>query len=91
MRTMTADGLIACANRFSPKETANRLAAAVTARGISVMARIDQAAAMVAVDMESRPTEVLLFGNPRARHVYRTLNIRGARSGKSRFNIFDNN
>ena len=63
---MTADGLIACVSKFGPKETMDRLAAAVTARGISVMARIDHAAAATAVGMKLRPTEVLIFGNPQA-------------------------
>jgi uncharacterized protein (DUF302 family) len=63
---MTADGLIACVSQFGPKETMDRLAAAVTTRGISIMARIDHAAAAAAVGMELRPTEVLIFGNPRA-------------------------
>ena len=63
---MTADGLIACVSRFGPKETMDRLAAAVTSRGISIMARIDHAAAAAAVGMELRPTEVLIFGNPQA-------------------------
>ena len=43
----------------------DRLAAAVTTRGISIMARIDHAAAAAAIGMELRPTEVLIFGNPR--------------------------
>ena len=63
---MTADGLIACISKFGPKETMDRVAAAVTSRGISIMARIDYAAATAAVGMELRPTEVLIFGNPRA-------------------------
>jgi uncharacterized protein (DUF302 family) len=63
---MTADGLIACVSKFCPKETMDRLAAAVTSRGISIMARIDHAAAAAAMGMELRPTEVLIFGNPRA-------------------------
>ncbi|MBV8337687.1 MAG: hypothetical protein JO358_20085 [Alphaproteobacteria bacterium] len=42
---MTADGLIACISKFDPKETGDRLAAAVTSRGISIMARIEHAAA----------------------------------------------
>ena len=63
---MTADGLIACTSKFGPKETVDRLAAAVTTRGISIMARIDHAAAAAAVGMELRPTELLIFGNPRA-------------------------
>ncbi len=42
----------------------DRLAAAVTSRG--VLARIDHAAAAANVGLELRPTEVLIFGNPRA-------------------------
>lgn len=63
---MTPDGLIACVSKFGPKETMSRLAAAVTTRGISIMARIDHAAAAAAIGMELRPTEVLIFGNPQA-------------------------
>jgi len=63
---VTADGLIACVSKFGPKETMDRLAAAVTTRGISIMAGIDHAAAAAAIGMELRPTEVLIFGNPRA-------------------------
>ena len=63
---MTADGLITRTSKFGPKETMDRLAAAVTSRGISIMARIDHAAAAAAAGMELRPTEVLIFGNPQA-------------------------
>ena len=42
----------------------DRLAPAVTTRGMS--ARIDHAAAAAAIGMELRPTEVLIFGNPQA-------------------------
>jgi uncharacterized protein (DUF302 family) len=63
---MTPDGLIACVSKFGPRETMDRLAAVVTSRGISIMARIDHAAAAAAIGMELRPTEVLIFGNPRA-------------------------
>jgi uncharacterized protein (DUF302 family) len=49
-----------------PKETMDRLVAAVTHRGMTVLARIDHAAAAVKAGLELRPTEVVLFGNPRA-------------------------
>lgn len=62
---MTPSGLVACVSSFGPKETMDRLAVAVTARRISIMARTDHAAATAAVGMELRPTEVLIFGNPR--------------------------
>jgi uncharacterized protein (DUF302 family) len=63
---MTPDGLTACVSSPGPKETMDRLIAAVTSRGMTVLARIDHAAAAVKAGMELRPTEVVLFGNPRA-------------------------
>jgi uncharacterized protein (DUF302 family) len=63
---MTPDGLTACVSSHGPKETMDRLIAAVTSRGMTVLARIDHAAAAVKAGMELRPTEVVLFGNPRA-------------------------
>jgi len=63
---MTPEGLIVHASLHGPKETMDRLARAVTGRGMAVLARIDHAAAAVAAGMALRPTEVLIFGNPRA-------------------------
>ena len=63
---MTSEGLMACGRKFGPKEPMDQLAAAETTRGISIMARIDHAAAAAAVGMALGPTEVLIFGNPRA-------------------------
>jgi uncharacterized protein (DUF302 family) len=63
---MKPDGLTARASEFLPKETMDRLVTAVTGRGMAVMARIDHAGAAAKVGMELRPTEVLIFGNPKA-------------------------
>ncbi len=63
---MTPDGMIANLSKFDPKATADRLAAAVGRRGMTVLARVDHAAAARAAGMDLRPTEVLLFGNPKA-------------------------
>lgn len=63
---MAPEGLITLASRFEPKETMDRLAAAVAARGMAVLARIDHGAAAAGVGLDLRPTEVLIFGNPRA-------------------------
>ena len=61
---MTPDGSTICPSHHGPKETMDRLIAAVTGR-MTVLARIDHAAAAAKVGMELRPTEVVLFGNPR--------------------------
>ncbi len=63
---MTPEGLTICPSGYGPRETMDRLVAAVTARGMAVLARIDHAAAAAHAGLELRPTEVLVFGNPRA-------------------------
>jgi uncharacterized protein (DUF302 family) len=63
---MTPEGLIVIPSRFGPKETMDRLADAVAGRGMTVLARIDHAAAATQAGMDLRATEVLIFGNPKA-------------------------
>lgn len=45
--------------------TMDRLVAAVEGAGATVFARIDHAEGAAGVDMELRPTELLIFGNPK--------------------------
>jgi len=63
---MTPEGLIVRASRHEPKETMDRLAAAIAAHGVAVVARVDHAAAAATVGLALAPTEVLIFGNPKA-------------------------
>ena len=63
---MTPPGLTILPSQFGPEETMDRLAAAVTERGLSILARIDHAAAAAQVGLELRPTALLIFGNARA-------------------------
>ncbi len=60
---MAPAGLISVASTFSPKETVERLEAAIKSKGLTLFARVDHAAGAKAVGMDLRPTEVLLFGN----------------------------
>jgi uncharacterized protein (DUF302 family) len=63
---MTVEGLISVPSRFGAKETMDRLEAALRANGVSIFARIDHAAGAAAVGENLRPTELLIFGNPKA-------------------------
>lgn len=54
------------AGHGSVAEVAARLAAAVIAAGLTVFDRIDHGANAAAAGLELRPTELLIFGNPRA-------------------------
>lgn len=65
MSNTSENGLITIASRFSVRETIDKLAAAATSAGLRVFARIDHAEGASQVGMELRPTELLLFGNPR--------------------------
>jgi len=60
---MPVPGLITHRSAFDPKQTADRLAAAIPARGLTLFARVDHAAGAAAVGLPLRPTELLLFGN----------------------------
>ncbi len=60
---MAPAGLVSIASTFGPKETAERLEAAIKSKGLTVFARVDHAAGAAAVGMALRPTEVLMFGN----------------------------
>ena len=63
---MSVEGLIVRPSRHDPKATMDRLVAAVTSRGVAVIARVDHAAAAAAVGLALAPTEALIFGNPKA-------------------------
>jgi len=60
-----ADGLITIPSTHSVKDTIDRLEAAVKAKGLTVFARIDHAKGARDVQMDLRPTELLIFGNAR--------------------------
>jgi uncharacterized protein (DUF302 family) len=64
--TMSEDGLVTLASKFSVKETLDRLETDLKAKGITVFARIDHAAGAASVAMPLRPTKLLIFGNPKA-------------------------
>ena len=59
------EGLLSIRSRFGPKETMDRLEAAIRAQGMKIFARIDHAAGASEAGLELRPTEVIIFGNAR--------------------------
>lgn len=59
---MMPEGLTTVASDYDPRETMDRLVAAVTDRGMQVFARIDHEAGAAAAGMSLRPTELLIFG-----------------------------
>jgi uncharacterized protein (DUF302 family) len=63
---MAVDGLTTLPSSHGPKDTMDRLEAALKAKGMTIFARIDHAAGAAQVGLPLRPTELLIFGNARA-------------------------
>jgi uncharacterized protein (DUF302 family) len=60
------DGMVQLAAQGSVADAWARLEAAVTARGLTVFARIDFAADAASARLFLRPMRLMVFGNPRA-------------------------
>ncbi|WP_216635968.1 DUF302 domain-containing protein [Neptunicoccus sediminis] len=60
-----ADPMITKTSPHSVAETIDRLATAVEGAGAKIFARVDHAEGAKSVDMELRPTQMLMFGNPK--------------------------
>ena len=63
---MSSERLVTVRSSFPHEETVQRLEAAVRQEGMTPFAHIDHAAGGAEVGLVLRPTEVLIFGNPRA-------------------------
>src|SRR5215831_6563710 len=62
----TNDGLVTLPSAHSAAETVERMKALLAKKGIQLFAHIDHAAEAKKVGLLLRPTQVLIFGNPRA-------------------------
>jgi len=60
------EGLTTIPSNFAPSETMDRLETEIRAHGMTVFARINHAALAADAELALRPTEVIVFGNPRA-------------------------
>ena len=60
-----ADGLISVKSSHTVKATADRLENILKQKGMTVFIRIDHAAGARKVDQKLRPTELIVFGNPK--------------------------
>lgn len=61
-----ANGVVTRRSRYSFDETLQRLRSAIEARGASVFAVIDHAGAAAQAGLTMPPTQVMIFGSPRA-------------------------
>jgi uncharacterized protein (DUF302 family) len=59
------EGLVTKPGRNSVPETMDRLVTVVQSKGMTVFARIDHAAEAEKIGLKMRPTQLLIFGNPK--------------------------
>lgn len=65
--TSTPDnGMVHLSSPYPVPETFKRLEAIVAARGISILARIDHSGDAAKAGLKMHPTQLLIFGNPKA-------------------------
>ncbi len=66
MTPTTEDGLVTVQSPVSVRETIDRIESFAAAHGLISFARVDHAAGAAKVGMTLRPTELILFGHPKA-------------------------
>jgi uncharacterized protein (DUF302 family) len=59
------NGIVTKASKHSVQETMDRFAAAATERGFTIVARVNHAGAAAKAGLRLRPTQLLIFGNPK--------------------------
>ena len=62
---MPDNGLVSVQSQFSARVTTDRLLTAFSERKLTVFARIDHSAGAASVGLSLRPTELVIFGNPK--------------------------
>lgn len=62
----TEDGLVTLESNYSVKETADRFESIIKEKGLTLFSRIDHQKNAKGVNLVLRPTEIILFGNPKA-------------------------
>lgn len=60
------NGLVHLSSPFSVSETTKRLEAALQSKGIAIFCHVDHSGEAEKVGMKMHPTQLLIFGNPKA-------------------------
>lgn len=63
--TFAEDGLVTLKSIHEVSQTIDRLEKIISEKGLTIFTRIDHAAGAKKVDIELKPTELLVFGNPK--------------------------
>lgn len=62
---LNTDGIIKIKSKHSVTETINKLEAVLNKKGMTIFKRVDHTAGASKVGLDLRPTELLIFGNPK--------------------------
>ena len=62
---LASEGLVKLESNHSVKETADRFESIAKSKGLTLFARVDHQKNAQGVGLELRPTEVIIFGNPK--------------------------
>jgi len=62
---MTGEGIISKASKYSVAETLDRVESVLRTKGMTVFARVDHSGEAEKVGLNMRPTQLLIFGNPK--------------------------
>jgi uncharacterized protein (DUF302 family) len=60
-----ADGMVSVESAYSVAETADKFESIIKKKSLTLFARIDHQKNASGVDLELRPTELIIFGNPK--------------------------
>lgn len=66
LSAVAAEGMVKVKSAHPVAATADKLANAITGKGLNVFARINHTEGAQEAGMELRPTELVIFGNPKA-------------------------
>lgn len=66
MASIPDNGIAHVSSPYSVPETLKRIETIVQARGLAILARIDHSGDAAKVGLTMHPTELLIFGNPKA-------------------------
>lgn len=66
MTSPSDNGIVHLQSPYSVPETLQRLEALVTAKGLTIFARVDHSGEAAKIGMQMQPTELLLFGSPKS-------------------------
>jgi uncharacterized protein (DUF302 family) len=62
---VAADGLVTLKSAHSVDDTVNKLESVLESKGMNIFGRVNHAAGAEKAGLELRPTQVLIFGNPK--------------------------